>query len=367
MLPFRSGMHVLGKNFCGRKRELRLLRDYTESSARVYLIGERRIGKSSLVLEAIRRRRGYRPLYVDFLAIKTVDDLCKRIVKAVITLERNKSNLIKMLKEFSALRPTVTVDPLTSLPTVGLTSSVKLQPDSIESILDLVGRMRQTVVVFDEFQDVLKIDDHETALALMRSRIQTHANTCYCFAGSVRSQMDDIFTADTSPFFKSALPLHVGPLDPAVFGAFIRRKFGTGGRAVEDDMLKAIMQIGCDNPGDIQRFCVALWQISSEGDTLTRRHIPAALDFVFTIENRAYEDIVEQISGQQMACLRALAIKGGSSTLSSGFVSESGIALVTSVRKAMNRLVERRILFREATTYRFCDPFFRAWILGNSL
>jgi len=117
----------------------------------------------------------------------------------------------------------------------------------------------------------------------------------------------------------------------------------------------------------VQRLCVALWQISSEGDTLTRDLVPAALEFIFTIENRAYEDTVEQITGQQMACLRTLAVHGGTSTLSSDFVADTGIALVTSVRKAMNRLVEKRILFKQATTYRFCDPFFRAWLLYQNL
>ncbi|NQT94003.1 MAG: ATP-binding protein [Lentisphaerae bacterium] len=367
MLPFKSGMHVLGRDFCGRKRELKLLREYMVSAARVYLVGERRIGKSSLILEAIRRQKGYRPLYVDFLAIKTVDDLCKRIVKALITMEHTESYVVRMLKQFSALRPTVSLDPLTSLPSVGLAPSVKLQPESIESILDVVGSLKRTVVVFDEFQDILKLKDRDTALALMRSGIQQHANTCYCFAGSVRSHMDDIFTLESSPFFKSALPLQVGPLDPTTFGNFIRKKFETGRRSVGDEILRSIMQIGCSNPGDIQRLCVALWQISSEGDALTHDHVAPALQFIFTMENRAYEDIIEQITGQQMACLRALAAKGGASTLSVELVSGTGIALVTSIRKAMNRLVEKRILFREATTYRFCDPFFRTWIMSNNL
>lgn len=366
MLPFKSGMHVLGSDFCGRGKELTLLRDYVESAARVYVVGERRIGKSSLILEAVRRQKGYRGLYVDLLAIKSIDDLCKRMVKALITLESSDSYVMSMLREFSALRPTVSVDPLTSLPSVGLSASVKLQPDSIESILDRMGGLRKTVIIFDEFQDVRKIKEADTALALMRSRIQRHANTCYCFAGSIRSDMIDIFTSRSSPFFKSAFPLPVGPLVPTTFGAFIRKKFDTGRRSINDGMLKEIMRIGCDNPGDIQRLCVALWQVSSAGDALTHEHIPPSLEFIFTLENRAYEDIIEQITGQQMACLRALATKGGAANLSSELVLETGIALVTSVRKAMNRMVEKRILFRDGRVYRFCDPFFRAWLLRSN-
>lgn len=367
MLPFRSGMHVAGDDFCGRKKELKILTDYILSGMRVYLVGERRVGKSSLILEAVRQQRGYRPLYIDLLAIKTTDDLCKRMIKALITMERSESWLIKMLKEFSVLRPNITVDPLTSLPSVGLSPSVKLQPESIESILDIIGSLKQTVVIFDEFQDLLNLKEANTALALLRSKIQRQTDTCYCFAGSVRSQMDELFTDRNSPFFKSAFALHVGPLEQNEFGSFLLKKFKTGQRTVAAAALETVMEIGCNNPGDIQRLCVALWQVSSAGDTITKEHLPGALEFIFTVENRSYEDIVEQVSAQQMDCLRALSIKGGSSNLSSDFLLETGIGLVTSVRKAMNRLVERRILFRHEKIYRFCDPFFRAWILHNNL
>lgn len=91
------------------------------------------------------------------------------------------------------------------------------------------------------------------------------------------------------------------------------------------------------------------------------------MEFIFTVENRAYEDIIEQITGQQIACLRALASKGGASNLSAELIAETGITLATSVRKAMSRLVEKRILFRHDKLYRYCDPFFRAWILSKNL
>jgi len=367
MLPFKSGMHVLGKHFCGRKQEIKLLGDYIQSAARVYLVGERRIGKSSLILEAIRRQKGCRVLYVDLLAIKTVDDLCKRIVKALISLEQSQSYLLKMMKEFAALRPNVSIDPITSMPSVGLSPTIKLEPDSIDSIMEIVGGLKKTVVVFDEFQDVLQLKERETALALMRGKIQQHSETCYCFAGSVRNNMEEIFTSRTSPFFKSAFALNVGPLDRGEFTRFIRRKFATGNRTIQDEALQAVTDIGCDNPGDIQRLCVALWQITEGGDNITREQLPDALEFVFAIENRAYEDIVEQITGQQMSCLRALAAQGGKAGISGEFVAETGITLSTSVRKAMNRLVEKRILFKREKLYRFCDPFFRAWLLRKNL
>ena len=74
------------------------------------------------------------------------------------------------------------------------------------------------------------------------------------------------------------------------------------------------------------------------------------MEFVFAIENRAYEDIVEQITGQQMSCLRALAAQGGKAGISGEFVAETGITLSTSVRKAMNRLVDKADYFHFTAT-----------------
>lgn len=367
MLPFKSGMHVLGKDFCGRKQEIKLLQDYILSGARVYLCGERRIGKSSLILEAVRRQKGYRPLYIDLLAITTTDDFCKRIVKSLITFENSQSYLLKILKEFVVLRPNVGVDPVTSMPTVSLSPTIKLKPDSLESILDVIGKMKKIVVVFDEFQDILKLKEKDEALAIMRGKIQQQTKICYCFAGSVRNSMDEIFTSHSSPFFKSAFAISVGPLNQDEFSAFIRKKFAMGSRTISDDALDSIMDIGCKNPGDIQRLCVALWQITSFGESISRKHVPKALEFLYTIENKAYEDIVEALTEQQIACLRALAIKGGTSNLSTELLQATGIVLVTSARKALNSLVRKRILFKQNNVYRFSDPFFRAWILNKNL
>ncbi|MEA1933394.1 MAG: hypothetical protein U9N60_03040 [Thermodesulfobacteriota bacterium] len=67
----------------------------------------------------------------------------------------------------------------------------------LESVLDLIASMqtpkKPLVVVFDEFQDVLKFKDGYEALAVMRSKIQFHSNLSYVFAGSLRNKMDEIF------------------------------------------------------------------------------------------------------------------------------------------------------------------------------
>ena len=73
MVPFKSGMVVVGRDFCGREREVAALTDYLKACARVCLIGERRIGKTSLVHETVRRLRGHSLVFIDMLGVKTAD------------------------------------------------------------------------------------------------------------------------------------------------------------------------------------------------------------------------------------------------------------------------------------------------------
>lgn len=62
---------------------------------------------------------------------------------------------------------------------------------------------------------------------------------------------------------------------------------------------------------------------------------------------------------------QALAHAGGESILSKLFLETTGISLAASVRKAMTKLVDKRIVHKIGTAYRFCDPFFAAWLRGQ--
>jgi len=53
MNPFKYGTIVSGKNFCGRKTLLKQIMGYIESSQYIVILGERRVGKSSAVNEAV--------------------------------------------------------------------------------------------------------------------------------------------------------------------------------------------------------------------------------------------------------------------------------------------------------------------------
>ena len=185
MNPFKYGQIVNEEDFCPRPNLLKNVEGFIKSAQNILIQGERRTGKTSLIFEALRRLKKHHVLYVDLLEVKNSDDLCKRIIKAVISMERQSGVAEKLFKSLSRLRPTLSIDPITGQPSISLDASVKLQPDSIESILDMIGaidKRKAIVVVFDEFQDILNLKDSKEALALLRSKIQFHSKIPYIFA-----------------------------------------------------------------------------------------------------------------------------------------------------------------------------------------
>ena len=366
MNPFKYGRVVSATDFCPRPRLIKQLKGFIQSGQNVVIQGERRIGKTSLIYETVRSLKKTRLLYVDLLEIKTIDDLCKRLIKAFISMERQGGFLEKILKSLSHLRPSLSLDPLTGEPTISLDATARFKPESLEDILDIIKKnsSRKTlVVVFDEFQDILNLEESRKILALLRGKIQFHGNTPYIFAGSIRNRMDEIFNDPDSAFFKSAISLSVGPLQKDQFISFLRGKFATGKRKIDSVTLEKIFDMADQIPGDVQQLCEAIWETSSYKDLIKETNIPTALKLIYSRESKGYETVLVQLTGQQVKCLVGLAKFGGRAPQSAAFLQGVGVPLPASVSKALKRLEQLKIVFRQQGEIRFINPFFKSWLL----
>ncbi len=366
MNPFKYGQIVQDKDFCRRPDLQKTLAAYIRRGQNVYVQGERRIGKSSLICETARKLTKYRMIYVDFLEIKTIEDIIKRILYAIVSMPQS-GVLEKLLINLSHFRPKMTVDPITGLPSFSFDVEKPLLPDSIHGIMELIAsrqtKNRPIVVVFDEFQDILNLKEAKETLALLRSRIQFHSTICYVFSGSVRNKMVQIFSDPESPFFKSAVAMEVGPLQENIFKKFLKDKFAAGKRGISKEILDQVFAVCSEVPGDLQQLCGALWDVSPPGDDIAGGHVAKALQLIFANEYKGYETVLKIVSGQQLKILVGLAKWGGKAPTSSQFLREVGIPQASSVKTALMRLVDLKIIFFHDAEYRFVNPYFKAWLI----
>ncbi|MFC1462364.1 ATP-binding protein [Verrucomicrobiota bacterium] len=364
--PFHFGQVVEDDAYCSRTALEKRLRSRIMRGQNTVVLGNRRVGKTSLIWNVAARRRGWKVWYVDFLGIKSGEDFLSRGIQALVGLESQASVLNRVLKALPRISVSVSPDPVTGLPS--LTPSIApntFQPDNITGLLKIVSdsaAKRRFVVIFDEFQDVCTIPDCGALLAVLRGRIQFMGDIPFVFAGSVRNDMWRLFADERSPMYKSADFIEVGSSDFDDFPGFLEARFRSGGKKVTGELLKEALQI-CDSvPGDVQQMCAALWD-SSRGEKVTHDDIGPALEEIFQNEERSYELIVTELSAQQLKVLAVLARKGGESVLGKEFVSATGITHTSSVKRALTRLCQRRLVFRSSREYRFSNPFLRLWLM----
>ena len=309
--------------------------------------------------------RGWKLLYVDILYIRTVADLCRRIAQAVSEMDSNRGFLEKTAKFISRLRPTLSFDGQTGDPVLSVDAAASREPDCVEVLLNMIAehaRARKICVVFDEFQDILDLEDGNQVLALMRSRIQLDPRTPYVFLGSVRNRMTDIFWHPDSPFYHSAAALPVGRIDDAVFKSFIAARFATGKRRMPDGLWHEISSVSDGIPGYVQELCEALWSVSEPSATLESGDLSAALELIFSREGDHFGMFVRDLTTLQLKVLGGLAKKGGKGVFAGEFLSETGVLNAASVRRALTRLEKSGLIYYFENEYRFVNPFFKEWV-----
>jgi len=368
--PFKHGQIVTGKDFCGRKEEVRVLRERIAAGQNVVLYGERRCGKSSLVAEAVRTSRNRKAVFVDFLNVRSADDVCKRIAAGILKLEKAETAFRKIGKSLAALRPKLTLDPLTGSPSLGFEAGVRVDADTVVgalSLLEELSRTRRLVVVFDEFQGLLGVSESDQILALMRGEIQRQGKLCYIFAGSVRHDMYAIFSDPDSPFFKSATIMDVSVLERDVFTRFLAERFASGKRTLSAPAVDLLFASVSDVPGDVQHVCEAIWDTTNEKQVITPDRVRNGIRRILDQYDEHFQTILTGLTEFQIRCLATVAWVGGDHINSSAFLRHGAFTNASSVKSAVRRLCRLGILIARGRSYRFINPFLAAWLREHVL
>ncbi|MCK5197217.1 MAG: hypothetical protein KAR21_02645 [Spirochaetales bacterium] len=115
MNPFKYGQIVTDVDFCPRPQLEKNLKEHIISGQNVLIEGERRIGKSSLIIKTTKGIKTYRTVYIDIYQIKTINDLISRITNSLVSLEKQSVFFEKLVKN----------DPITGNPRISFNASGK--------------------------------------------------------------------------------------------------------------------------------------------------------------------------------------------------------------------------------------------------
>jgi AAA+ ATPase superfamily predicted ATPase len=241
---------------------------------------------------------------------------------------------------------------------------------TLEHLLELPAQLgadrdRGVALVFDEFQEIVKIDAR--LLPLMRSVFQEQPEVAHVYLGSKRHMMEQIFNDANEPFWRSAKKMELGVIPPPQFAEFIRGRFEATSRSIDDTVVEALLDVTHAHPYGTQELAYATWELTPRGSTATRARLSEGLGRVLRSENAHFSRIWDRASRAQRLVLEAFARAPSQPALSSAYRRAHNLPATSTVQRAIEALVADELIERHGDGYRIAEPFLAEWIIRTDL
>ena len=362
--PFPFEGPVVPALLIDREDELSLLGRRAGDRVHVRLVAPRRYGKTSLVLahaDALRAV-GWRTVHVDFSRVADLTDVARRIAVAYAELDRSwiRSHLSALLSRLgvtlSVAGPAVSVGPRPMRGEPAAAETVLLQMLDLPLLL-WEREETPTLVVFDEFQDLLVARDDLDGV--LRSRIQYHGDAAtYIYAGSAPSMMRELFEGRERPLFGQADPLTLEPLPQLATLSDLHDRFEAEGLDPGTALSELVVFAG----GHPQRTMLLAYLLADRlglGEEGTPALAAAVIEDAVERNAPAHQTLWTQLGRSERNVLAGLA--DGTGPNSRALAAEHRLGRST-LRAAADRLTDQGHLVRDHGATRIVDPLLGEWV-----
>ncbi len=379
--PFIIEQAIRSAALVDRKEELLQVRAALSQGGKLFLIGPRRFGKTSILLSAAEQLReaGVRTVYLNLQSLTTVEAIINELIRQTLDLRTSiRKGADQARRFFSRFNPNITVDTLEQTLNVSLgiktPEPAKQNPLLIEALRSLEQMAEKEGnpigVIFDEFQEILRIGSDEIEKQL-RAETQLHEHVGYVYAGSETSLLTDMISNPKRPFYKLGLPLFIRSVPRADFIRHIRKGFRRIKAEVNDEALELIFDTAQDAPHTVQVICHLLWDRTLQRNTknVTPAEVESTMKTLLGIYDPVYSGIWTRLVPNQRRALLVIASGVTTGLLGQDILHEYRFS-PTNMRRALQALENQQLIRREDTqgekVYRFEDPLLRSWIRQNT-
>jgi len=383
--PFEFGRELGTGELVDRDDEVAAVMQTIREGQKLFLVGPRRFGKTSILKAAEDRLqgKGSAVLRFDAESYPSLDLLVSGLIAAAAKQLKGRVERVgeQIRIFFSRLRPelsfNVSQDAWSAKLGVDLTGSpeqhVTLLVEALNGLENLAleqPKTRAVGLIIDEFQRVIELGGAQ-AEAQIRAAIQRHRRVGYVFAGS-KTRMLTAMTMDAArPFYRLGSVRFIGPVPREDFERFLTEKFVESGFRIESpSAVQAILRFAEEVPYNVQMLAHTCWNElrdhASKGPAvLDERVVEASMDLLVRQYDPFYTQIWSDLTPIQQKTLVAV-IRNEGVNLQSLKVSQFVGKGASTVQRALGGLTERNILREEESEggvrMRFEDPFLAQWI-----
>ena len=365
--PFVYQGYESPKYFCDREVETKTLLSHLKNGRNVTLTSPRRIGKTGLIKNTFyhlkEQEKDATCLYIDIFATKNLHDFIELLGVMVINeiVRKNASFIEKTISFFSALRPVLSMDPLTGEPSVSITVEPSKEDITIQSIFNYLNDSEQEVyIAIDEFQQIAEYPEKGTE-ALLRSYIQFAQHVHFIFSGSKFHLMAEIFGSPKHPFYQSTEMMGLKPLDSDVYYDFCLQFFKEKGGNIEKDIFEYLYNMFEGHTWYIQCIMNRLYEANTNVESTEQ--VNAAILSILAGREPQFESLSQFFTDNQFSLLKAIAKEGIVAQLTAGrFIKSHNLSGASSTKAALKVLENKELVYRKPEGYIIYDRFMDLWL-----
>jgi hypothetical protein len=373
--PFEYGRELGREELVDREEELQEIASTIRNRGKLFLIGPRRFGKTSLLCAAheAAAARGAIVIRLDAEKYETLDLLAGALLAtATGSLSGGVKRAMETVRKVAGhLRPQISFDGESFHVTLGYRRSeggpLPLLTDALDAVEALAAQGKgEVAVILDEVQQIV-VEEGLTAERQLRSAVQRHRHVAYVFAGSSTRLLTDMTEGPDRPFYRLGSRLFLGALPREDFHRFLVGGFRDTGLRLAEDAASRILDLAEEVPYNVQRLAHATWEMTrSQKEPHARvETVAASLQRIVLREDPAYTQLWTNLTTNQKKALKAVIQSRGREVLSAEHTQRLRIP-VSSLRTALLALEQAQVVRMEASLgesrYRLVDPFLAEWI-----
>lgn len=364
---FVYGMSVGGNNFTDRIEETKRIKLDFENGVNVILISPRRMGKTSLIKKVISEIDNpmLKIIYMDIYDCRSEYDFYNRFAETIMKstgnhLEQVMENIKRFLVRIS---PKISFSPE---PNSEFSVSLGITPKdySPEEILNLPERIAKEqgvrlVVCIDEFQQIGEFTDSLTIQKRLRGVWQHHQNVSYCFFGSKKHLMENIFQNRRMPFYQFGEMLHLKCIPTIYWVPFICSRFEKYGKKIAEEYANRICQVVKNYSSYVQQLA---WNVMAETEKeVNEESFEEGLKALLEQNSSLFIQQTDGLTTYQLNFIRLLC-----KDIHSGFTTQAvseiyPLGSKSNIDRIKKSLVDKEIITIEKDGIFLADSVFELW------
>lgn len=336
--------------------------------ARLALVGDRRMGKSSLVERTLEIAR-VPLLRLNYHEVLDLPDVLIRTTEPFERFLRERSPIARKLVPWMREIGLEMRELRSDFAGVGVRASLGVPSDHLKRVFGFIrdcGTRAPFALFIDELQDLrdrLPGPVGNAVLAVMRDEIQHMSKSPVFFAGSARESFSLLFTSDASPLYEHAPLVAVPPIPQKEMLAFIKEQFSRG-RGIGRDAAELILRIAGDSPNDVQRLGHEAWnEHLASLEAASAETVQRALVKVLRDLTPYGEKWLADLSPRQQRVVFAVAFLEHLGASTNEFLAFAGLRNPGDTEKALAPTLggAEALLEKVRSRYRFRSRFVRLW------